>query len=556
VDVVLIPIEQPQRKRPRRKIKLPHADGEWIDDHIFLTRSEVLCVDSQYLYDRYPWSRWKHSHSRSSVWYRWLRRKNPHLGRTLRAFLVKLPPSRRQNLRDKVIVWVHKDVKDVNALHTDQKNRQCPPGPKGSWITDEIWDDNEYGPCGTDDFLRDHVEHEGESFFSSCRRRDKHPALDPKVNRGRVRFRRGVLHPKKPLRLIVTCIADARACATWQKNRKHEPECDVDWGMSCTEIARALRITDANGRVCLDLLLKAFRREHPEGARQINQKRAVSLPQGVATFSPYRYDFQAFKRSLGGKSVKEAAAERAAAAGYNLNDFKSPKKIERAVRFLMFMLTHGSYSPNLFALFLREPPSVELAPFGPVDLHAIVKAAKRERIGATKNLKWAKKILEAGHGKKGHRDKCRPFWFLTKPVNPSLPINLERVMGAANGDTGLTDPEVRKAATADPLSLSDAGLGSNPAKPFIPTAFQERLLKLLKYNSLTADKLEGKLCIDRKNLYKRGINPLKERGLIVPNRRFGYFRPDFPPPKIAEFIGKNTTSETEETTVETEESTA
>jgi hypothetical protein len=35
---------------------------------------------------------------------------------------------------------------------------------------------------------------------------------------------------------------------------------------------------------------------------------------------------------------------------------------------------------------------------------------------------------------------------------------------------------------------------------------------------------------DQSNLFRDGINPLKDRGLIASERRKGYFRPDAPPP--------------------------
>jgi hypothetical protein len=89
--------------------------------------------------------------------------------------------------------------------------------------------------------------------------------------------------------------------------------------------------------------------------------------------------------------------------------------------------------------------------------------------------------------------------------------------------------------------------------PFIPSAFQERILKALQGKALTADNLQTKLDVDRKALYRDGLSELKKHGKIMNNRRVGgYFRADAPPPKLAEFLGENIKSETEAPTKETE----
>jgi hypothetical protein len=90
-------------------------------------------------------------------------------------------------------------------------------------------------------------------------------------------------------------------------------------------------------------------------------------------------------------------------------------------------------------------------------------------------------------------------------------------------------------------------------EPFVPTAYQKRILDLLEGRAMTADLLQDKLNTDRKSLYYRGLNELKEQDLVRSSRRVGgYYRPDAPPPKFAEFLGKKPTSETEAPTEETE----
>jgi hypothetical protein len=71
----------------------------------------------------------------------------------------------------------------------------------------------------------------------------------------------------------------------------------------------------------------------------------------------------------------------------------------------------------------------------------------------------------------------------------------------------------------------------NPAlPPFSPTGFQERLLRALSGKALTADLLEKALLVDRKQLYRDGIKPLRDAGRIKNNRRLGgYYDPTAPP---------------------------
>lgn len=107
----------------------------------------------------------------------------------------------------------------------------------------------------------------------------------------------------------------------------------------------------------------------------------------------------------------------------------------------------------------------------------------------------------------------------------------------------------------EPTAANDDPARSSSARkaPFIPSAFQDRILRLLSGKAMTADLLQSKLSTDRKTLYKRGINELMTHGLIANNRRVGgYYRPNSPPSKYAEFLGKNLNSETEEPTIETE----
>ena len=91
-----------------------------------------------------------------------------------------------------------------------------------------------------------------------------------------------------------------------------------------------------------------------------------------------------------------------------------------------------------------------------------------------------------------------------------------------------------------PSRGEDAPNNTREPNPFIPTPFQERVLKALDKKMRTASQLQADLGgIHRQDLYDRGITPLMKAGRILNLKRpgGGYFRKDAPPPKIAEFLG-------------------
>jgi hypothetical protein len=73
----------------------------------------------------------------------------------------------------------------------------------------------------------------------------------------------------------------------------------------------------------------------------------------------------------------------------------------------------------------------------------------------------------------------------------------------------------------------------NPAlPPFIPTRRQERALREVRGEALTAEGLQDILHMDRGQLYRDVINPLKAAGRLVNDRRLGgYYDPTAPPEK-------------------------
>jgi hypothetical protein len=90
----------------------------------------------------------------------------------------------------------------------------------------------------------------------------------------------------------------------------------------------------------------------------------------------------------------------------------------------------------------------------------------------------------------------------------------------------------RGSAKAEALANESEGAARQeaPQPEYVPTAFQERLLRAVKEKALTASNLERKLRVGRRQLYRDGINPLKRVGRLANNRRLGgYYDPTSPP---------------------------
>lgn len=108
--------------------------------------------------------------------------------------------------------------------------------------------------------------------------------------------------------------------------------------------------------------------------------------------------------------------------------------------------------------------------------------------------------------------------------------------------------------TADTSSsLVELPAGDNDQTPeirasatiFVPSQFQTRVLEALNHRARTATQLEHDLNVDRRRLFRDGLNPLTEHGLVDNKRGYGYFRPDAPPSGMTVFQVKNRESETE-----------
>ncbi|OAI40198.1 hypothetical protein AYO40_05065 [Planctomycetaceae bacterium SCGC AG-212-D15] len=105
-------------------------------------------------------------------------------------------------------------------------------------------------------------------------------------------------------------------------------------------------------------------------------------------------------------------------------------------------------------------------------------------------------------------------------------------------------------AVATPTHTVPPTLGNDekpPEEPEAPPAlsvlgmFQLRVLKALRHRFRTGTQLEGDLNCDRKRLYRDGLTPLVAQRKVANmlGRGFGYYRPDAPPPELAEISGEN-----------------
>jgi hypothetical protein len=146
----------------------------------------------------------------------------------------------------------------------------------------------------------------------------------------------------------------------------------------------------------------------------------------------------------------------------------------------------------------------------------------------------AKKVRSATHNRSRHKK----VWVYHEGDLQAVAAKRGHVVrGRPEIHARVSDPP----QTALPPAPSPAAPAANAAqRPFIPTAFQQRILEALKEKVLTADSLQSKLNVDRKRLFRDGLNKLKEQGKIINDRAAGgYYRPDSPPPKYAEFLGGN-----------------
>lgn len=93
------------------------------------------------------------------------------------------------------------------------------------------------------------------------------------------------------------------------------------------------------------------------------------------------------------------------------------------------------------------------------------------------------------------------------------------------------------------LHRLDVAGGKGPP-PFVPTAFQKGILHALQGRALRSDSL-GEAVRDRRRLFRHpgGLEELRAQGLVSHHPRLGYYRPDAPPPELADKVPTNDSGE-------------
>jgi hypothetical protein len=394
-----------EAKSMGRKTGLPTTEGKWLDEHIFRTAAGVDCVDRHYLTDNHPGIGLEN-------WRRWLKSLNPDLGRKLRGFDVQSHPNMRAKGYETTIVWVQSDVELAARQRTDTRARKTPPDLPGRWLTETVWEDQEFGKCLRDEQLAGLLKRT--TNYLVGRRHRPHPALDRNGNGGKPRFRKvpklttgdTLLKRSGKRRLgeglvIVSCLSDFERIAEWDEAQAGRVVPEV-WKLF-NQVAEATGIIGNTNRFELGLALQLFRVECPGSAGQAwGPERRPNQRQ-----PPWRYDPEAFDRWLNGRTIKEVAAPLR-----RRDNSKTNRKLRRAVLFLQFVLTQGDFSVRRFNSFVADPPAGDLAPCAPVLGKTVVEWARLAHIGTDKTLPKARKELGVKHLLKGSGAAMKSYWSL------------------------------------------------------------------------------------------------------------------------------------------------
>ncbi|HEY7310275.1 MAG TPA: hypothetical protein VH643_13005 [Gemmataceae bacterium] len=159
----------------------------------------------------------------------------------------------------------------------------------------------------------------------------------------------------------------------------------------------------------------------------------------------------------------------------------------------------------------------QLADAPPLDLERIQARLALERNRAVRHIETRFGVLLIGGG-----------------MIPSAVVAAQPAAPLPASPVGSQAVEHERAGTLTPPQLPP-----DDDLPFLPSELHERILAALQQKALTLDALAAKLQVERSALHRDGIKELKRRGLIDNNRRAGgYFRPDAPPPKYAEQLGR------------------
>jgi hypothetical protein len=388
------------------KKALPTVEGKWLSETIFQATGGAICFDISYLKTAPPYSDVYYTN-----WYAWLERPNADIGRTIHAFIAPPRAKVTRGWGRTRIIWPQAEADLVVGQRADLNNRRRPPSAPGRWLSEDLWQDDEYGVCARDDALAEALGRSSQVLTN--RRRHAHPALDPKVNGGRVRFRR-VPKLSMPQPVVVSCLEDIEKVAAWERRQEGLSGGEVRAGWkNATEIRSALKITDLAGKVALSFALRTFRQERPDAAERRTEGRNAKN----VLIRPWYYDPAAFDRWRNGRSVQEIAETTSRQPGPRFF-----KRLREAVLFLLFVLTldpvtrkpRPSFSLRRFRRFVADPPAEPLQPRDPVPRADILAWAKVAGVEPTKMLKRAKKVVGVKYLRNGWQGTS--CWYLPAPA--------------------------------------------------------------------------------------------------------------------------------------------
>jgi hypothetical protein len=98
------------------------------------------------------------------------------------------------------------------------------------------------------------------------------------------------------------------------------------------------------------------------------------------------------------------------------------------------------------------------------------------------------------------------------------------------------DPRRRGITLPVPLALPAR---EPEEKPFIPSVPQRAILEALEGRAYRTDALSAKARLPRSQIFRKpkgGLAELQEQGLVEHHDRVGYYRPDAPPPELADIL--------------------
>jgi hypothetical protein len=393
-------------------------EGAWLGNGIFHGKNKRIYLNIRFLKATHPFSS-----INQGLWYEWIKVQCTELDPTvnfgrIRAFKAPALPGESKEQT----VWDKEDATRIATRRSDSSTRRTTHRP-GTFLSDEIWDDQEHGVCAPTKYLATLLKRNRSWFYLWFDR--EHPALPPNVNAAKPRY--CDLPPRNHLQGAHLCrfasIHDFQRIDEWERGQQRVTHPAPAGRLTRGELAQTigLRLCNMKEQIAFSSVLRHFRGQNP------NAWDRRKMPSGgvrEAYASPFYYDGPAFRvwfqkelanvkestRTEGEPSIKEVARY----LGQHRPSKRVQKRLLKAVRFLQFVLTHGFFGKVEFRRFLLSPPvGQSLGPGAPVSSTNLRDWAKEAGVGWRDVLK-AKKIVGAEH--KGIGPNSTALCFLPSPA--------------------------------------------------------------------------------------------------------------------------------------------